>query len=117
MEPGPQDNTLLVTWHPLTAGTSNGAIVTGYAVFADGRKVLEIDSPSGDHALLDLNRFQGVIPRHVTVRTKSHDSLSSDSVPIAIPAQVIGKVQGRRHNRMVSPNIQNPKTQCRDLSI
>jgi hypothetical protein len=27
--------------------TSNGAIVTGYAVFADGRKILEIDSPSG----------------------------------------------------------------------
>lgn len=88
VEPGPQDNTLLVTWHPLVAGTSNGAIVTGYAVFADGRKVLEIDSPSGDHALLDLNRFQGFIPKQVTVRTKSHDSLSSDSIPIQIPAQI-----------------------------
>jgi len=47
VEPGPQNNTILVTWHPVTAGTSNGAIVTGYAVFADGRKILEIDSPSG----------------------------------------------------------------------
>ena len=47
VEAGPQDNTLLVTWNPVTAGTSNGAIVTGYAVFADGRKILEIDSPSG----------------------------------------------------------------------
>lgn len=47
VEPGPQNNTILVTWHPVTAGTSNGAVVTGYAVFADGRKILEIDSPSG----------------------------------------------------------------------
>jgi RIMS-binding protein 2 len=30
-----------------------------------------------------------VIPRQVTVRTKSRDSLSSDSVPIPIPAQVL----------------------------
>ncbi|XP_035708554.1 uncharacterized protein LOC110850968 isoform X4 [Folsomia candida] len=95
VEPGPQDNTILVTWHPVAAATSNGAIVTGYAVFADGRKILEIDSPSGDHALLDLNRFQGMIPRQVTVRTKSRDILSSDSVPIPIPAQVL---RLKRHN-------------------
>lgn len=49
---------------------------------------------TGDHALLDLNRFQGVIPKQVTVRTKSRDSLSSDSIPIVIPAQVL---KGRRH--------------------
>ncbi|CAL8082490.1 unnamed protein product [Orchesella dallaii] len=100
VEPGPQNNTILVTWHPVTAGTSNGAIVTGYAVFADGRKILEIDSPSGDHALLDLNRFQGVIPKQVTVRTKSRDSLSSDSIPIIIPAQVL---KGKRHKMEAMP--------------
>lgn len=50
---------------------------------------------AGDHALLDLNRFQGIIPRQVTVRTKSRDSLSSDSVPIPIPAQVL---RLKRHN-------------------
>lgn len=52
------------------------------------------DFVTGDHALLDLNRFQGVIPKQVTVRTKSRDSLSSDSIPIVIPAQVL---KGRRH--------------------
>lgn len=41
VEPGPQNNTILVTWHPVTAGTSNGAVVTGYAVFAEGRKILD----------------------------------------------------------------------------
>ncbi|CAG7722268.1 unnamed protein product [Allacma fusca] len=102
VEAGPQDNTILVTWHPVTAGTSNGAVVTGYAVFADGRKILEIDSPSGDHALLDLNRFQGVIPKQVTVRTKSRDSLSSDSIPISIPAQVL---KGKRHNKINSNSL------------
>jgi len=38
-----------VTWNPVTAGTSNGALVTGYAVFADGKKIFEIDSPSGNN--------------------------------------------------------------------
>jgi len=54
--------------------------------------------PIGDHALLDLNRFQGMIPKQVTVRTKSRDSLSSDSIPIPISPQVL---RGRRPGRMV----------------
>ena len=42
VEAGPQDQTLLVTWLPVTinqSGTSNGAPVVGYAVYADGKKV------------------------------------------------------------------------------
>lgn len=51
VEPGPQDGSLLVTWLPVTinstGGTSNGAPVTGYAVYADGKKVTEVESPTG----------------------------------------------------------------------
>lgn len=38
MEPGPQDGTLLVTWQTVSRPPSSGP-VTGYAVYADGKKV------------------------------------------------------------------------------
>lgn len=38
VEPGPQDGTLLVTWQTVTRPPSSGP-VTGYAVYADGKKV------------------------------------------------------------------------------
>lgn len=47
VEVGPQDGTLLVTWIPVSAESTNGAPVTGYAVYADGKKVTDIDSPTG----------------------------------------------------------------------
>lgn len=57
VEAGPQDGSLLVTWLPVTinstGGTSNGAPVTGYAVYADGKKVTEVESPTGE----DVMRF------------------------------------------------------------
>ena len=52
---GPQDGTLLVTWIPVPANQAAGGIgpggnkqapVTGYAVFADGKRVTDVDSPS-----------------------------------------------------------------------
>ena len=57
---GPQDGTILVTWIPVTiCPTSAQRVVpvTGYAVFADGKRVTDVDSPSSDHALVDLGRF------------------------------------------------------------
>ncbi len=51
VELGPQDGTLLVTWIPVSAENANGAPVTGYAVYADGKKVTDIDSPTGEEAL------------------------------------------------------------------
>lgn len=56
VEPGPQDGTLLVTWLPVAlnnCGISNGAVVTGYAIFADGRKVTAIESPTSKSVALD----------------------------------------------------------------
>lgn len=49
VEPGPQDGTLLVTWQPPNASSSvGGSMITGYAVYADGKKVTDVDSPSGE---------------------------------------------------------------------
>ena len=50
---GPQDGTLLVTWIPVPTqpGASTNkhmAPVTGYAVFADGKRVTDVDSPSSE---------------------------------------------------------------------
>ncbi|XP_076369320.1 RIMS-binding protein 2-like isoform X4 [Tachypleus tridentatus] len=93
IEAGPQDGTLLVTWLPVTInpnGTSNGAPVTGYAVFAGGKKITEIDSPTGDHALLEIKDLFPIDKKTVTVRTKSGDNLSSDSMPCSIPDVFIG---------------------------
>lgn len=86
VEAGPQDGTLLVTWQPVSRPPSSGP-VTGYAVYADGKKVTDVDSPTGDHALIDIGKLVGLNPKAVTVRTKSRDSQSSDSQPTAIPSK------------------------------
>ncbi|XP_046645489.1 uncharacterized protein LOC124336002 isoform X6 [Daphnia pulicaria] len=100
VELGPQDGTLLVTWLPVTinsqSGKSNGVPVTGYAVYADGRKVTEVDSPTGDHALLDISSFMGLQAKHVTVRTKARESQSGDSVPTPVPIDLIKNRGGNR---------------------
>lgn len=87
VEAGPQDGTLLVTWQPVTRPPSSGP-VTGYAVYADGKKVTDVDSPTGDHALIDIGKLVGLNPRAVTVRTKSRDSQSADSQPTQIPSKI-----------------------------
>ncbi|GAB6025399.1 hypothetical protein CHUAL_011144 [Chamberlinius hualienensis] len=87
VEPGPQDGTLLITWLPVmgsVAGTSNGSQVTGYSVYADGKKVVDIESPTGDHALLEVTKLV-TTPKHVTVRTKSGESVSADSAQVQVP--------------------------------
>lgn len=86
---GPQDGTLLVTWHPVITTHHPGSAVTGYAVYADGKKVTDVDSPTGDHALIDISKLLGLNPKHVTVRTKARDSQSADSLPTAIPNAVL----------------------------
>ncbi|KAL1454406.1 hypothetical protein WDU94_010668 [Cyamophila willieti] len=107
VEPGPQDGTLLVTWLPVTANNStNHALVTGYAVYADGKKVTDVDSPTGDHALIDINKLVGLNPRQVTVRTKSRDNQSLDSAPASVPSlnkhhhqQHMKEEEKRKHSR------------------
>ncbi|XP_011863351.1 PREDICTED: peripheral-type benzodiazepine receptor-associated protein 1-like isoform X2 [Vollenhovia emeryi] len=86
VEAGPQDGTLLVTWQPVAL---NGSAVTGYAVYADGKKVTDVDSPTGDHALVDIHKLMGLNPKNITVRTKSRESQSGDSCATAIPCSVL----------------------------
>ena len=61
---GPQDGTILVTWIPVQQQNtilgpggqpqpSKMAPVTGYAVFADGKRVTDVDSPSSETDLDD----------------------------------------------------------------
>ncbi|KAF6216072.1 hypothetical protein GE061_000410 [Apolygus lucorum] len=117
VEPGPQDGTLLVTWQPSTSLSSpSGTLVTGYAVYADGKKVTDVDSPSGDHALIDINKLLGLNPKQVTVRTKSRDNQSSDSLPTQIPPHILkgkqlnGKQQEddrRRYGSSIPPHMRN----------
>lgn len=57
VEVGPQDGTLLVTWIPVSAESTNGAPVTGYAVYADGKKVTDIDSPTGNLKLMAIEFY------------------------------------------------------------
>ncbi|XP_064550324.1 uncharacterized protein Rbp isoform X11 [Drosophila montana] len=99
LEAGPQDGTILVTWQPVNRPTSTGP-VTGYAVYADGKKVTDINSPTGDHALIDIGKLGVFNPRAVTIRTKSRDSQSADSVPILIPNNVRNAVARRGPNQM-----------------
>lgn len=102
---GPQDGTLLVTWHPVQPPHHPGSIITGYAVYADGKKVTDVDSPTGDHALIDISKLLGLNPRHVTVKTKARDSQSVDSVPTPIPASVLrgGAARARQQPHSAVP--------------
>ncbi|CAB4058320.1 RIMBP2 [Lepeophtheirus salmonis] len=98
---GPQDGTILVTWIPVTlnvsttSGTATKAMpVTGYAVFADGKRVTDVDSPTSDHALVDLGCIGHFNPKFITVRSKSRDLLSNDST--AVPIQQKTGKKGQR---------------------
>lgn len=48
---GPQDGTLLITWNPVTNQPKppSRAAVSGYLVYADGKKIKEVETPTGKH--------------------------------------------------------------------
>uniref|UniRef100_UPI00358F75B9 RIMS-binding protein 2-like n=1 Tax=Myxine glutinosa TaxID=7769 RepID=UPI00358F75B9 len=82
VEAGPLPGTLLLSWLPVTlntCGSSNGASVYGYAVFADGKKVLEVSCPTAGAAILErVACGQAVM---LTLRTLSQHGTSIDSFP------------------------------------
>jgi hypothetical protein len=103
---GPQDGTILVTWIPVTLNTLTAAStkqvpVTGYAVFADGKRVTDVDSPSSDHALIDLGCIGHFNPKLITVRSKSGDLLSNDSSAVPIQSTSRMRRQTRVHNNRI----------------
>ncbi len=112
---GPQDGTLLVTWIPVPDNLGKHdkvTPVTGYAVFADGKRVTDVDSPSsktlicpdlaamktmltttGDHALIDLGCIGHFNPKFITVRSKSRDLMSTDSTAVPVQGSKSRKVK------------------------
>ncbi|XP_069082966.1 peripheral-type benzodiazepine receptor-associated protein 1 [Pleurodeles waltl] len=93
VELGPTPGILIISWLPVTidaAGTSNGVRVTGYAVYADGQKVLEVTSPTAGSVLLGMSHLQLLqVSREVSVRTMSPQGESVDSVPAQIPSALL----------------------------
>ncbi|XP_070628627.1 peripheral-type benzodiazepine receptor-associated protein 1 isoform X3 [Bos indicus] len=89
VEPGPSPGILIISWLPVTidaAGTSNGVRVTGYAVYADGQKIMEVASPTAGSVLVELAQLQLLQAcRAVAVRTMSPHGESADSLPAPVP--------------------------------
>uniref|UniRef100_A0A8C2SVN4 TSPO associated protein 1 n=1 Tax=Coturnix japonica TaxID=93934 RepID=A0A8C2SVN4_COTJA len=75
VEVGPSPGILVISWLPVTIdaeGSSNGVRVTGYAVYADGQKAIEVTSPTAGSVLVDLSQLQMFQAcREVSVRTMS----------------------------------------------
>ncbi|XP_074176971.1 peripheral-type benzodiazepine receptor-associated protein 1 isoform X2 [Rhinolophus sinicus] len=88
IEPGPSPGILVISWLPVTidaAGTSNGVRVTGYAIYADGQKIMEVASPTAGSVLVDLSQLQLLQAcSEVAVRTMSPHGESADSIPAPV---------------------------------
>ncbi|XP_058673712.1 peripheral-type benzodiazepine receptor-associated protein 1 isoform X6 [Ammospiza caudacuta] len=93
VEAGPSPGILVISWLPVTIdaeGSSNGVRVTGYAVYADGQKVIEVTSPTAGSVLVDLSQLQIFqVCREVSVRTMSQYGESVDSVPAQISSVLL----------------------------
>ncbi|XP_049659340.1 peripheral-type benzodiazepine receptor-associated protein 1 isoform X9 [Accipiter gentilis] len=102
VEAGPSPGILVISWLPVTIdaeGSSNGVRVTGYAVYADGQKVIEVTSPTAGSVLVDLSQLQMFqVCREVSVRTMSLYGESVDSVPAQISSVLL------RASRHFSPS-------------
>ncbi|NWW09639.1 RIMB2 protein, partial [Oreocharis arfaki] len=89
---GSTPGTIQVSWKPpaLTAtGTSHGASVTGYGVYAKGQRVAEVIFPAAESTLVELLRLRSLEAREVTVRTLSAQGESVDSSVAAIPSDLL----------------------------
>uniref|UniRef100_G1MSW9 RIMS-binding protein 2 n=1 Tax=Meleagris gallopavo TaxID=9103 RepID=G1MSW9_MELGA len=93
VEVGPSPGILVISWLPVTIdaeGSSNGVRVTGYAVYADGQKAIEVTSPTAGSVLVDLSQLQMFqVCREVSVRTMSLYGESMDSVPAQISSVLL----------------------------
>ncbi|KAM4619784.1 peripheral-type benzodiazepine receptor-associated protein 1 [Polymixia lowei] len=98
LEHGPSPGIALISWLPVTidaAGTSNGVRVTGYTIYADKKKVLEVSSPTAGSALLGPSQIQSLqTAKELTVRTMSAHGESCDSLPVNVPAKLTAIMAG-----------------------
>ncbi|XP_068585493.1 RIMS-binding protein 2 [Cebidichthys violaceus] len=98
LEHGPSPGIALISWLPVTidaAGTSNGVRVTGYTIYADRKKVLEVSSPTAGSALLGPSQMQSLLAaRELTLRTMSAHGESCDSLPVNVPSKLAAIMAG-----------------------
>ncbi|XP_049896198.1 RIMS-binding protein 2 isoform X2 [Epinephelus moara] len=98
LEHGPSPGIALISWLPVTidaAGTSNGVRVTGYTIYADKKKVLEVSSPTAGSALLGPSQMQSLLAaQELTVRTMSAHGESCDSLPVNVPSKLAAIMTG-----------------------
>ncbi|XP_055358169.1 peripheral-type benzodiazepine receptor-associated protein 1 isoform X4 [Betta splendens] len=98
LEHGPSPGIALISWLPVTidaAGTSNGVRVTGYTIYADRKKVLEVSSPTAGSALLGPSQIQSLqAAQELTVRTTSAHGESCDSFPVNVPSKLAAIMAG-----------------------
>ncbi|KAI1902883.1 hypothetical protein AGOR_G00020890 [Albula goreensis] len=108
LEPGPSPGIALVSWLPVTidaAGTSNGVRVTGYTIYADKNKVLEVSSPTAGSALLGPSQIHALqASSELTVRTMSPHGESADSVPVKILPKLGAIATGLTSPRPIPPS-------------
>ncbi|XP_029704638.1 peripheral-type benzodiazepine receptor-associated protein 1-like isoform X14 [Takifugu rubripes] len=92
LEHGPSPGIAVISWLPVTidaGGTSNGVRVTGYTIYADKRKVLEVSSPTAGSALLGPSQIQSLhAAQELTVRTMSAHGESCDSFPVSVRSKL-----------------------------
>uniref|UniRef100_A0A8D0H9Y6 RIMS binding protein 2 n=1 Tax=Sphenodon punctatus TaxID=8508 RepID=A0A8D0H9Y6_SPHPU len=92
IQAGSAPGTLLVSWKPPTltpTGTSNGANVTGYGVYAKGQRVAEVIFPTAENTVVELMRLRNLEAKEVTVRTLSSQGESVGSLSAAIPPDLL----------------------------
>ncbi|XP_026988662.2 RIMS-binding protein 2-like isoform X13 [Tachysurus fulvidraco] len=92
LEQGPTPGIAQISWLPVTidaAGTSNGVRVTGYTIYADKKKMLEVSSPTAGSALIGPSQIVLLrAAQEITVRTMSPHGESADSTPVNVPAKL-----------------------------
>ncbi|KAG9348644.1 hypothetical protein JZ751_002384 [Albula glossodonta] len=107
LEVGPSPGIALISWLPVTvdaAGTSNGVTVTGYTIYADKKKVLEVSSPTAGSALMGPSQIHTLqTAQELTVRTMSPQGESTDSVPVPVLPNLMAITVGMTLTRPSGP--------------
>ncbi|KAM3825874.1 LOW QUALITY PROTEIN: RIMS-binding protein 2 [Vipera latastei] len=91
VQTGPAPGTILVSWGPpvlTAAGTSNGAHVTGYGIYAKNQRVAEVMFPTAENTTV-AHQIQSLDAREVFVRTLSAQGESMDSLSAPIPPDLL----------------------------
>ncbi|XP_063171640.1 RIMS-binding protein 2 [Candoia aspera] len=92
IQAGPTPGTILVSWKPpvlTAAGTSEGATVTGYGIYAKGQRVAEVIFPAAENTTVALTKIQSLDARELLVRTLSAQGESMDPLSAAIPPDLL----------------------------